>query len=78
MVSGCTQVALCSHQSLFICTQQHSCSPGQLIKTMCESQMQFVIDSLIHFLVGKDEELRDISGLGKWPKYRTQDLLFRQ
>ncbi|KAL4071187.1 armadillo-type protein [Scleroderma yunnanense] len=36
---------------------------GQLIKIMRESQMEFVVDSLIHFLVGKDEELRDISGL---------------
>jgi len=34
---------------------------------MRESQMEFVVDSLIHFLVGKDEELRDISGLGEWP-----------
>ena len=55
-----------------LCTQQYPCSLGQLIKIMRESQMEFVVDSLIHFLVGKDEELRDISGLGKWSMYRSK------
>ncbi|EIW86241.1 TIP120-domain-containing protein [Coniophora puteana RWD-64-598 SS2] len=36
---------------------------GQLIKIIRESQMDLVVDSLINFSVGKDEELRDISGL---------------
>ncbi|KAH7884046.1 armadillo-type protein [Phlebopus sp. FC_14] len=36
---------------------------GQLIKILRESQMELVVDSLIEFSVGKDEELRDISGL---------------
>ncbi|KIJ68853.1 hypothetical protein HYDPIDRAFT_82664 [Hydnomerulius pinastri MD-312] len=36
---------------------------GQLIKIIREPQMEFVVDSLINFSVGKDEELRDISGL---------------
>ncbi|KAI6094438.1 armadillo-type protein [Pisolithus croceorrhizus] len=36
---------------------------GQLIKIMREGQVEFVVEALIQFLVGKDEELRDISGL---------------
>ncbi|KAI0757560.1 TIP120-domain-containing protein [Daedaleopsis nitida] len=36
---------------------------GQLIKIIRESQMEFVVDQLIEFSAGKDEELRDISGL---------------
>ncbi|RPD59457.1 TIP120-domain-containing protein [Lentinus tigrinus ALCF2SS1-6] len=36
---------------------------GQLIKIIRESQMEFVVDKLIEFSAGKDEELRDISGL---------------
>ncbi|EGN92705.1 hypothetical protein SERLA73DRAFT_98928 [Serpula lacrymans var. lacrymans S7.3] len=36
---------------------------GQLIKIIRESQMDLVIDSLINFSVGKDDELRDISAL---------------
>ena len=40
------------------------CSLGQLIKIIRESQMEFVVDKLIDFSAGKDEELRDISGLG--------------
>ncbi|TBU30790.1 TIP120-domain-containing protein [Dichomitus squalens] len=36
---------------------------GQLIKIIRESQMEFVVDKLIDFSAGKDEELRDISGL---------------
>ena len=39
-------------------------SLGQLIKIIRESQMEFVVDKLIDFSAGKDEELRDISGLG--------------
>lgn len=40
-------------------------SLGQLIKIIRENQMELVVDSLINYSVGKDEELRDISGLGK-------------
>ncbi|KAH9949483.1 ARM repeat-containing protein [Amylocystis lapponica] len=36
---------------------------GQLIKIIRESQMEYVVDRLIDFSAGKDEELRDISGL---------------
>ncbi|KAI0761177.1 ARM repeat-containing protein [Trametes elegans] len=36
---------------------------GQLIKIIRESQMEFVVDKLIDFSAGKDEELRDIAGL---------------
>ncbi|KAF9229840.1 TIP120-domain-containing protein [Gyrodon lividus] len=36
---------------------------GQLIKIIRENQMELVVDSLINYSVGKDEELRDISGL---------------
>lgn len=39
-------------------------SLGQLIKIIREPQMVFVVDKLIDFSSGKDEELRDISGLG--------------
>jgi hypothetical protein len=39
-------------------------SLGQLIKIIRETQMELVVDSLINFSVGKDDELRDISGLG--------------
>lgn len=41
-----------------------SFSLGQLIKIVRESQMEFVVDKLIDFTGGKDEELRDISSLG--------------
>lgn len=40
-------------------------SLGQLIKIIRENQMELVVDSLINYSVGKDEELRDISGLGQ-------------
>ncbi|KAI0917813.1 hypothetical protein AcV7_007119 [Taiwanofungus camphoratus] len=36
---------------------------GQLIKIIRENQMDYVVDRLIDFSSGKDEELRDISGL---------------
>ncbi|EIW65195.1 ARM repeat-containing protein [Trametes versicolor FP-101664 SS1] len=36
---------------------------GQLIKIIRESQMETVVDKLIEFSAGKDEELRDIAGL---------------
>ncbi|KAH9939018.1 ARM repeat-containing protein [Epithele typhae] len=36
---------------------------GQLIKIIRESQMELVVDKLIDFSAGKDEELRDIAGL---------------
>lgn len=39
-------------------------SLGQLIKIIRETQMELVVDSLINFSMGKDDELRDISGLG--------------
>lgn len=39
-------------------------SLGQLIKILRQSQMELVVDKLIDFSSGKDEELRDISGLG--------------
>lgn len=39
-------------------------SLGQLIKIIRQSQMETVVDKLIDFSGGKDEELRDISGLG--------------
>lgn len=38
---------------------------GQLIKIIKEPQMVMVVDKLIDFSSSKDEELRDISGLGK-------------
>jgi len=37
---------------------------GQLIKIIRETQMKYVVDRLIEFFASKDEELRDISGLG--------------
>ncbi|KAK7688067.1 hypothetical protein QCA50_008437 [Cerrena zonata] len=36
---------------------------GQLIKIIRESQMVFVVDKLIEFSSGKEDELRDIAGL---------------
>jgi len=47
-------------------SHQHGASSlGQLIKIIRETQMELVVDSLINFSVGKDDELRDISGLGR-------------
>jgi hypothetical protein len=40
-------------------------SLGQLIKIIREVQMDFVVDKLIDFSASKDDELRDISGLGE-------------
>lgn len=40
------------------------CSLGQLIKIIRQPQMETVVDKLIDFSGGTDEELRDISGLG--------------
>lgn len=40
------------------------CSLGQLIKILRQPQMEVVVDKLIDFSGGKDEELRDISALG--------------
>lgn len=37
---------------------------GQLIKIIREPQMVMVVDKLIDFSSSKDEELRDIAGLG--------------
>lgn len=42
-------------------------SIGQMIKIIRESHMEFVVDKLIDFSAGKDEELRDISALGTFP-----------
>lgn len=39
-------------------------SLGQLIKILRQTQMEVVVDKLIDFSGGKDEELRDISALG--------------
>ena len=39
-------------------------SLGQLIKILRQHQMEMVVDKLIDFSGGKDEELRDISSLG--------------
>lgn len=39
-------------------------SLGQLIKILRQTQMELVVDKLIDFSGGKDDELRDISGLG--------------
>lgn len=39
-------------------------SLGALIKIVRESQMEYIIDKLIDFSGSKDEELRDIAGLG--------------
>lgn len=39
-------------------------SLGQLIKIIRQPQMETVVDKLIDFSGGQDEELRDISGLG--------------
>lgn len=39
-------------------------SLGQLIKIIRELQMEMVVDKLIEFSGGKDDELRDISALG--------------
>jgi cullin-associated NEDD8-dissociated protein 1 len=41
-----------------------SYSLGQLIKILRQTQMELVVDKLIEFSGGQDEELRDISGLG--------------
>jgi hypothetical protein len=41
-------------------------SLGQLIKILRQTQMEIVVDKLIDFSGGKDEELRDISALGKF------------
>ncbi len=43
-------------------------SLGQLIKIIRETQMETVVDKLIEFSAGKDEELRDIAGLGVWTR----------
>ena len=39
---------------------------GQLIKILRQTQMELVVDKLIEFSGGQDEELRDISGLGSF------------
>ena len=41
-------------------------SLGQLIKIIRQPQMETVVDKLIDFSGGKDEELRDISSLGEF------------
>ena len=47
------------------------CSLGQLIKILRQTQMELVVDKLIDFSGGKDEELRDISGLGASCVYKN-------
>src|SRR4051812_36495625 len=53
------------------------CSPssslGQLIKIIRETQLEYTIEKLIEFSGGKDDELRDISGLGP---FLTPPLLY--
>lgn len=39
-------------------------SLGQLIKIIRETHMEIVVDKLIAFFSSKEDELRDISGLG--------------
>lgn len=39
-------------------------SLGQLIKVVRPAQMDLTIDQLIEYSGGKDDELRDIAGLG--------------
>lgn len=46
-------------------------SLGQLIKIIRENQMDFVVDKLIDFSASKDDELRDISGLGMRHLHKT-------
>lgn len=41
-------------------------SLGQLIKIIREAHMVMVVDKLIDYSSSKDEELRDISGLGEY------------
>ena len=48
-------------------------SLGQLIKIIRESQMELVVDKLIEFSAGNDEELRDIAGLGTCSRFGTLD-----
>lgn len=40
-------------------------SLGQLIKIIREPQMVFVVDKLIEYSSGQEDELRDIAGLGE-------------
>jgi cullin-associated NEDD8-dissociated protein 1 len=47
-----------------ILRNRFSYSLGQLIKILRQTQMELVVDKLIEFSGGQDEELRDISGLG--------------
>ena len=51
------------------CTSVHDASNsfrslGQLIKIIRETHMEIVVDKLIAFFGSKEDELRDISGLG--------------
>jgi cullin-associated NEDD8-dissociated protein 1 len=39
-------------------------SLGQLIKVINDNQMNYVIDELITYLSNKEDEIRDIAGLG--------------
>lgn len=40
-------------------------SLGQLVKIIREAHLSSVIDNLVLFIGGKDDELRDIAGLGE-------------
>jgi cullin-associated NEDD8-dissociated protein 1 len=50
---------------LFLHLLNSGWSLGQLIKIIREPQMELVVDKLTEFSTSTDEELRDISGLGK-------------
>lgn len=45
-------------------TQTADTSLGQLIKVIRENNLSIVVDKLIEFSSGKEEELRDVAGLG--------------
>lgn len=48
---------------LYVCLM-YAYSLGQLIKIIRETHMEIVVDKLIAFFSSKEDELRDISGLG--------------
>lgn len=59
-------VKWCVHHPPNCAHPAHSAhSLGQLIKIIREPQMVMVVDKLIDYSSSKDEELRDISGLGQ-------------
>jgi hypothetical protein len=50
-------------------------SLGQLIKIINDNQMNYVVDQLIEFLGGKEDELRDIAGLGTSSHYLIHEYM---